>query len=109
VQAEYYGSKWLNNTSQIANSALPLPFFPLANDSVASRSEWNDLARHDDWKWSLLLQKTVAGTITFSAQVANDHLRMVSSRYYYGPQYDHNEITISKGDWYWMTQISWGL
>lgn len=109
VQMEYYKSRWLNNTSQIANDALPLPFFPIANDTVASRTDWNDLARRDDWKWSVLVQKKIAGFITLSGQVANDHLRMVSSRYYYGPQYDHNEITVSKDDWYWMTQISWGI
>lgn len=109
VQAEYYKSRWLNNTSQIANQAIPLPFFPIAGDTVASRTEWNDLARRDDWKWSILVQKKIAGYITLSGQVANDHLRLTSSRYYYGPQYDHNEITISGKDWYWMTQLSWGL
>ncbi|MDB5102980.1 MAG: hypothetical protein JWP91_669 [Fibrobacteres bacterium] len=109
VQAEQFKSPWLNNTAQIANQAIPLPHFPIKSDLVASEKEWNDLATKDDLKWSILVQKKIGGYITWSAQAANDHMRLVSSRYYYGPQYDHNEITVSKKDWYWMTQLSWGI
>ncbi len=109
VQVEQYKSPWLNNTSQIANDAIPLPIFPTASDTVASKKDWNDLATKDDLKWSILVQKKIGSYITFSAQAANDHMRMVSSRYFYGPQFDHNEVTVSKSDWYWMTQLSWGI
>jgi len=109
LQVEWFKSPWLNNTAQLANEAIPLPIFPIASDTVASKNEWNDLARKDDFKWSLLVQKKIGQSITISGQAANDHMRMVSSRYFYGPQFDHNEITVSKDDWYWMTQISWGI
>ncbi|MDB5048281.1 MAG: hypothetical protein JWO30_1352 [Fibrobacteres bacterium] len=109
VQVEHLSTPWLNNTSQIANDANPLPAFPLASDSIASKTEWNDLATKDDYKWSVLIQKKFGNYITLSAQAANDHMRMVSSRYFYGPQFDHNEITVSNDHWYWMTQLSWGI
>jgi hypothetical protein len=109
VQVEQFKSPWLNSTSQIGNGANPLPAFPIASDTVASKKEWNDLATKDDLKWSVLLQKKLGNYITLSGQVANDHMRMVSSRYFYGPQFDHNEVTISSDHWYWMTQISWGI
>ena len=109
VQVEQYKSPWLNNTSQIAGDAIPLPAFPIGSDSIASVNEWNDLATKDDFKWSILIQKKLGNFITFSAQAANDHMRVVSSRYFYGPQFDHNEVTVSKSDWYWMTQLSWGI
>jgi hypothetical protein len=109
VQVEQFKSPWLNNTSQIANDAIPLPIFPIASDTIASKKDWNDLATKDDLKWSILIQKKLGSYITFSAQAANDHMRMVSSRYFYGPQYDHNEVTVSKDHWYWMTQLSWGI
>jgi hypothetical protein len=106
---EQFKSPWLNNTAQIANQAIPLPHFPIASDTISSVTEWNDLATKDDFKWSILIQKKLGNYITWSAQAANDHMRLVSSRYYYGPQFDHNEITVSKSDWYWMTQLSWGI
>lgn len=109
VQVEQFKSPWLNNTAQIANQAIPLPHFPIASDTISSVTEWNDLATKDDFKWSILIQKKLGNYITWSAQAANDHMRLVSSRYYYGPQFDHNEITVSKSDWYWMTQLSWGI
>lgn len=109
VQAEWFKSPWLNNTAQIANEAIPLPIFPIASDTVASEKEWNDLATKDDFKWSILIQKKIGKFITISGQAANDHMRLVSSRYFYGPQFDHNEITVGKGDWYWMTQVAWGI
>jgi hypothetical protein len=109
LQVEWFKSPWLNNTAQLANEAIPLPIFPIASDTVASKNEWNDLAKKDDFKWSLLVQKKIGKFITISGQAADDHMRMVSSRYFYGPQFDHNEITVSKDDWYWMTQISWGI
>ena len=109
VQVEQLKSPWLNNTAQIANGANPLPAFPIASDSVASKAEWNDLATKDDLKWSFLIQKRLGNYITLSGQAANDHMRTVSSRYFYGPQFDHNEVTVSKDHWYWMTQISWGI
>jgi hypothetical protein len=109
VQMEWFKSPWLNNTAQLANGTLPLPVFPIASDSVASKKDWNDLAAKDDFKWSVLVQKKIGKFITISGQAANDHMRLVSSRYFYGPQFDHNEITVSEDHWYWMTQLSWGI
>jgi hypothetical protein len=109
VQVEHLNTPWLNNTSQIANDGVPLPIFPKATDAVASKTEWNDLATRDDWKWSVLIQKKLGRHITLSAQAANDHMRVVSSRYFYGPQFDHNEVTVSPDHWYWMTQLAWGI
>lgn len=109
LQVEYFHSPWLNNTSQIGNFAIDVPHFPTASDNLLSQNSYNDLARKDDLKWSLLIQKKIGTNITISGQAANDHLRLVSSSYYYGPQFDHNEVTVSKKDWYWMTQVSWGL
>jgi hypothetical protein len=124
IQAEWFKSPWLNNTAQIANEAIPLPLFPIASDSIASKREWNDLAKKDDFKWSILVQKKLGKFITISGQAASDHMRLVSSRYFYGPQFDHNEVTVDGSwrkldlpggifyvprDWYWMTQISWGI
>jgi len=49
------------------------------------------------------------GHVSFLAQAANDHLHLTSSEYYYGPQFDHGEVTVSSKDWYFMTQVAWGM
>ena len=63
----------------------------------------------DNWKWSVLAKKTIQNRLTVSFQCARDHLRLPSSKYYYGPQFEPNEVTAFKDSWYWVTQISWGI
>lgn len=108
VQVEYLNSPWLNNTYALSFYPANVPFLPQPQDSIQSQKDYNDITARDNFKWSLLLKKSF-GAMTFSAQVASDHLRLPSSSYYYGPQFDPNEITVLKDSWYWMTQISWGL
>jgi hypothetical protein len=113
VQIEYFDSPWLNNSYSIGagnqERVVNTPFIPKASDAILSRNTYNDQAERDNWKWSVLARKTVANRLTLSAQVARDHLRMPSSQFYYGPQYEPNEITAFPDSWYWTTQISWGL
>ena len=108
VQAEYLNSPYMNNTYQIGNFAANVPYIPLSSDTIMSRVEYNDMAERDNLKWAVIVKKNF-GKLTFAAQAANDHLRVTSSEYYYGPQYDHGEITVSKDHWYFMTQVAWGL
>ncbi len=113
VQAEYFNSPWLNNTFSIASGnnerVNNTPYFPIGNDNVLSQKSYNDQAGKDNWKWSVLAKKTLQKRLTISAQVARDHLRLPSSKYYYGPQFEPNEVTAFKDSWYWVTQISWGI
>jgi len=111
VQAEYFHAAWLNNTYAIAEGdgfrAFNTPYLPGSNDAVLAPRVYEGL-RRDDWKWSVLARKQV-GRLTLSAQAARDHLRLPSSEFYYGPQYDPNEVTTFTNSWHWSTQISWGL
>jgi hypothetical protein len=110
VQAEWTRSPWLYNTTNVAGSGAAIPFFPTDKDTIASSpAAYNDLAKKDDFKWSVLIQKKIGNFITLSGQVASDHLHLVNTYYYYGPNYDHNDITVTNKDWYWITQISWGI
>ncbi len=113
VQTEYFNSPWLNNTyslgSGIQAKAVYTPYLPPSNYTVLSDADYNDQTGNDDWKWSVLARKNIANRLTVSVQIARDHLRMPSSRFYYGPQFEPNEITAFKSSWYWVTQISWGI
>jgi hypothetical protein len=109
LQGEYMKSPWLNNTYQRGRNRANVPYFPGSSDPLLSETEWNDQATKDDFKWTLQVKKSVGQNLSLWFQAANDHLRMPSSIYFYGPQFDHNEVTAGKDHWYWMTQISWGL
>ncbi len=111
LQAEYFRSPWLNNTYPLAEGdgkrVFNTPFIPSAGDDLLAGRVYEGL-RRDDWKWSAMARKRL-GRVTFSAQVARDHLRLPSSEFYYGPQYDPNEVTAFPDSWYWASQVSWGL
>lgn len=111
VQAEYFRMPWLNNTYSIAEGdgqrVFNTPYLPGPGDEVLAGRVYEGL-RRDDWKWSVMASKTV-GRLTFSAQAARDHLRLPSSEYFYGAQYDPNEVTTFPDSWHWSTQVSWGL
>lgn len=109
IQMEYFNSPWYNNTNYVGQKLSNIPLVPLGTDAILSRAEYNDQTKKDNWKWSVLAKKTIQGRLTLSAQVASDHLRLTSSEYYYGPQFDHNEVTAFTNHWYWMTQVSWGI
>lgn len=111
VQAEYFNSPWLNNTYSIATGdgkrVFNTPYLPASDDAVLAPRVYEGL-RRDDWKWSVLAQKRI-GRLTLSAQAARDHLRLPSSAFFFGPQFDPNEVTTFTNSWHWSTQVSWGL
>lgn len=109
LQAEYQKSPWMNNTYQRGTASINLPYLPNSTDDVMSKTDYFDMKHKDDFKWSVLLRKSLHRNVNLSAQFASDHLRLTSSQFYYGPQFDHNEITAFDNQWYWMTQISWGI
>lgn len=109
VQVEYMKSPWMNNSAQKGRSNFNIPYVPLPEDETMSVDEYYDSRTRDDFKWSVLVKKNLLGNLTLSAQAASDHLRATSSVYYYGPQYDHNEVTAFDDHWYWMAQLSWGI
>jgi hypothetical protein len=111
VQAEYFHSPWLNNTYSIAEGdgqrVFNTPYLPGSGDARLAGRVYEG-TEPNDWKWSVLARKRF-GRVTLSAQAARDHLRLPSSEFYYGPQYDPNEITTFSDAWHWSTQVSWGL
>ncbi len=111
VQAEYFRMPWLNNTYSIAEGdglrVFNTPYLPGGGDEILAGRVYEGL-RRDDWKWSVMARKTW-GRLTFSAQAARDHLRLPSSEFFYGAQYDPNEVTTFPDSWHWSTQVSWGL
>jgi hypothetical protein len=62
----------------------------------------------DDWKWSVNIEKTVAGHVQFSGQVANDHF--VPRPVRIGPINEGGGLTqafSSLKDWYFMFRVGY--
>ncbi|HKP97144.1 MAG TPA: hypothetical protein VJ385_15450, partial [Fibrobacteria bacterium] len=109
LQGEYMHSPWLNNTYHRGRDGRNIPYIPNFDDKNLSVDNFNDVADMDNFKWTVQIKKNLGKALSLSAQASRDHLRMPSSLYYYGPQFDHNEITVRNAHWYWMAQISWGI
>ena len=59
--------------------------------------------KRDDWKYSVNVSKVLAGNLAFSAQVANDHLRI-------GGNHDNavgQEAMRTPQDWYWTSKLAY--
>jgi hypothetical protein len=108
LQAEYYGSPWLNSYNSVFTSEAT-PELTSGQDAELSRNEYNDIGKRDNWSWSLLLKKKFAGAAWFSAQVAHDHMRVSSRNVWGGPGWVSNQVLTQPKDWYWTVQFGYGI
>jgi hypothetical protein len=81
LEVEWYGSRYKNDLGNIGSPrAIVAPWMsnnsltPIASPGPVAAGAYPDSSR-DNWKWSVLAQKTFARRIRFVAQVANDHYR----------------------------------
>lgn len=111
VQYEYFASPHRNSYLESIESNGATPDFVASNDHVLSRDTYADGLKRDDHSWSVLVRKNVTRGLTFSAQAARDHARVVSFAHYAGPGLAPNTIfyTTDKNNWYWMAQFSFGI
>lgn len=136
LEVEYYGAKYRNDLALVGNNNVvadwtiqshPIPspkpptnadygidtsgYFRKSNgDSIYVRGTAMDKENltKDDLKWSLFLDKIVAGHIQFAAQIANDHYRPrpVASgliKSWGGTA----EAFASPKDWYYMFRVGY--
>jgi hypothetical protein len=62
----------------------------------------------DDWKWSLNAEKTFAGHVQISGQIANDHLIVRPARQgLLNESGGLSEVLSSSKDWYFMVRIGY--
>jgi len=87
------------------NSWIPRPkaVTEITNDSGAVVRTIRTNTRSDDWKWSLYLDKVVAGHLKVSGQIANDHMR--TGGFYLRPT--QSETFSDTFDWYWMMKVAY--
>jgi hypothetical protein len=109
VQAEHMSSPFQNNSYSLGGRNHATPWFPDGTDLQFSDAEYNDGALKDDWAWSILAQRTFFKCVTFSGQIARDHLRTVGTDWFYGSRLEPTEDLHKISDWYWALQLAWAI
>jgi len=82
IEGEYWPSTFSNDVEAPYWSGFPIPYNTSegAEYTQAEIESRGDLWKRDDWKWSLLAEKSFSKHITFSLQAASDHLRALYFR-----------------------------
>ncbi len=93
LEVEYYASK--NSSDNVAANFGGAWVPSQVDHSVYSR---------DDWKWSANVAKTLFGHMQFTAQVANDHLRLGG---YHDRPNAGKEVLRTPKDWYWTCKLAY--
>jgi hypothetical protein len=91
VEAEYFASK-ISSDNIVARNGSWIP-------AVTSQIDYG----RDDWKWSVNASKLWYGHFLWTAQVANDHLRL-------GGNHDEDtgiEAMRTPEDWYWTSKMAY--
>src|SRR3989338_3078985 len=95
AEIEFSPSPIPNTTDgpQIRRIAVPIMSFPAKP------------VRRDDWKWTVYAHKQLHRTVSLSAQVASDHIRVPNE---FGTQ---NDLTfLPQGNhWYWVLKLGYSL
>jgi hypothetical protein len=111
LQGEYFPTPHANSYKSSIESNRATPELIPSSDRLISDRNYGDRFSRDNVAWSLLLRKQVTRGLTFSAQAARDHARMVSHAFYAGPGLAPNAIfyAADRNNWYWMAQLSFGI
>ncbi len=95
AEVEYYGSR---NSSDNVGANFGGSWVP---DNNAYVQYYN---KRDDWKWSVNAARTFLGHMQFSAQVADDHLRLGGT---HDLPWVGGEVLRTPQDWYWTCKLAY--
>jgi hypothetical protein len=109
VQYEYFDSPWSNNTYNLGYQNTAIPYLPNGTEPLFSRDQYNDVTKHDNHAWAVLLRRKLYSNLSLSGQVARDHMRTVGTNWFYGGRLEPSEVLYRNSNWYWMIQLAWGL
>jgi hypothetical protein len=109
VEVEYYDSPYRNDVSNIGypeGLVAPWRWNPLRTVTEPSPIPSEGTSTRDSWKWSVLLEKTVASHVRFTGQVASDHYRPLpfSTGLIYQPGGTEAALSSPK-EWYFMGRV----
>lgn len=109
IQGEYFDSPWANSTRSLGEQNAAVPWYPEGIEPLFSRDDYNDISKHDNIAWSVLMRREILPRVNVSVQAARDHLRTVGTNWFYGGRLEPNATLYRNSSWYWTAQIAWGL
>ena len=95
VEIEYCQNPYADNFQHATESLTPIPDDP----------NLEEFANSDNVKWTVYARKTVLKGFALSAQVANDHMRLVD---YFGRTNPASVMQRPK-NWYWVLQMTYSI
>ena len=106
VQGERYTARFddIKRQSELSLPVWLVPEWDVSGDPVESDYKPSHYAR-DDWKWSVYAKKTVNRLLAVHAQIANDHMRLLT----FNSAYTENTITSTPKDWYYLVRLECGI
>ena len=113
LEVEWYGSPYRNDLGNIGNpGGIVAPWMsnnsltPIPSPGPVSPGAYPDSTR-DNWKWSVLAQKTFARHIRFTGQIANDHYRpyQMPAKGVVNSTGGTAAALTRPGDWYFMGRL----
>ncbi len=105
VQCEYLKNPYPDNNFNQFQNTVPQPQLPSDNPAIYKLREQEGVYNHDDFKWSMNLQKTIVSGWQAELQVANDHLRVQDE----SAQPSFMPVTRAKSDWYYLLRFLWSM
>ncbi len=105
VQVEYFKNDYPDNNFIEFQDGWPQPTLPGKNPALYAARELAGDYKQDDWKWSIMLQKTIITGWQAYLQIANDHLRLQNESAI--PSF--MPVTQGKSDWYYLVRFLWSM
>lgn len=106
IQGEYYAARFddIKRQSELSLPIWLVPEWDVSGDPVESAYDPKHYAR-DDWKWSLYARKTINRLVKVHAQIANDHMRLLT----FNSAFTENTLTAGPEDWYYLVRLECGI
>jgi hypothetical protein len=116
LEVEWYGSAYRNDLANIGypsgivapwmSTQTPISLTPIPSPGPVLPGAYADSTK-DNWKWSVLMQKTVSRHIRFTGQIANDHYRPapMPAGGVVNSAGGTAAVLTSPSDWYFMGRI----
>lgn len=105
VQAEYFKNDYPDNNFLQFQNGWPQPTLPGEDPVKYAAAKQAGVYKKDDWKWSVMVQRTIIPGWQAYLQVANDHLRTQDE----SAQPSFMPVTQGKSDWYYLIRFLWSI
>ncbi len=96
LEFEKFDSPWPNSYEVPFRTGNPLPYVQKSHRSFS----------HSEWRWSLFLERRIAGVFVIKAQFARDHLHPIETNSLRPETFD---VLPQPDNWWWTIKVQYGF